>query len=63
MNRNNLIAVAACALALSPLGEAAQTVTYTENFTGDQLADHIGTPKTTGRADQPVPPIKPPKKP
>jgi len=36
---------------------------YTENFTGDQLADHIGTPKTTGRADQPVPPIKPPKKP
>ena len=34
MNRNNLIAVAACALALSPLGAAAQTVTYTENFTG-----------------------------
>src|ERR1700733_11731453 len=28
----------------------------TGNFTGDQLADHIGTPKTSGKADNPVPP-------
>jgi len=28
---------------------------FTENFTGDQLADHIGTPKTSGKADNPVP--------
>lgn len=29
---------------------------YTFNFTGAQLADHIGTPKTTGKADNPVRP-------
>jgi hypothetical protein len=28
----------------------------TDNFTGDQLADHIGTPRTSGKADNPVPP-------
>jgi arylsulfatase A-like enzyme len=27
----------------------------TSNFTGDQLADHIGTPKTSGKADNPAP--------
>jgi arylsulfatase A-like enzyme len=27
----------------------------TDNFTGDQLADHIGTPKTSGKADNPHP--------
>ena len=27
---------------------------YTDNFTGDQLADHIGTPKTSGKADNPA---------
>jgi arylsulfatase A-like enzyme len=27
----------------------------TSNFTGDQLADHIGTPKTSGKADNPSP--------
>jgi arylsulfatase A-like enzyme len=31
----------------------------TDNFTGDQLADHIGTPKTSGKADNPVSPKKP----
>jgi arylsulfatase A-like enzyme len=25
----------------------------TSNFTGDELADHIGTPKTSGKADNP----------
>lgn len=29
---------------------------YTHSFSGDQLADHIGTPKTTGKADNPAPP-------
>ena len=29
---------------------------YTENFTGDLLADHIGTPKTSGKADNPTRP-------
>ena len=29
---------------------------YTFNFTGAQLADHIGTPKATGKADNPVRP-------
>ncbi len=29
---------------------------YTENFTGDQFADHIGTPKTSGKADNPAAP-------
>jgi arylsulfatase A-like enzyme len=28
----------------------------TSNFTGDQLADHIGTPKTSGKADNPAVP-------
>ncbi len=32
----------------------------TDNFTGGQLADHIGTPKTKGKADNPVPPKTPP---
>jgi arylsulfatase A-like enzyme len=34
----------------------------TDNFTGEQLADHIGTPKTSGKADNPHPlntPAKP----
>ena len=31
----------------------------TDNFTGAQLADHIGTPKTSGKADNPEPAIKP----
>jgi arylsulfatase A-like enzyme len=35
----------------------------TDNFTGDQLADHIGTPKTSGEADNPVLPKTPPVKP
>ncbi len=29
---------------------------FTDNFTGDELADHIGTPLTDGKADNPVPP-------
>jgi len=33
----------------------------TENFTGDQLADHIGTPETSGKADNPDPPNTPTK--
>jgi arylsulfatase A-like enzyme len=33
----------------------------TGNFTGDQLADHIGTPKTSGEADNPDPPNTPAK--
>ena len=28
---------------------------YTVSFTGDQLADHIGAPKATGKADNPAP--------
>jgi len=28
---------------------------FTDNFTGDQLADHIGTPRTSGKADNPDP--------
>src|ERR1035438_993208 len=31
----------------------------TSNFTGDQLADHIGTPRTSGKADNPVSPQTP----
>jgi arylsulfatase A-like enzyme len=31
----------------------------TDNFTGGQLADHIGTPITSGKADNPVTPKKP----
>jgi arylsulfatase A-like enzyme len=34
----------------------------TDNFTGDQLADHIGTQKASGKADNPVPPTTPPVK-
>ena len=32
----------------------------TDNFTGGQLADHIGTPKASGKADNPVSPKTPP---
>jgi arylsulfatase A-like enzyme len=32
---------------------------YTANFTGSQLADHIGTPETSGKADNPAPPKAP----
>ena len=28
---------------------------FTSNFTGDQLADHIGTPPTSQKADNPPP--------
>lgn len=35
---------------------------FTGNFTGDQLADHIGTPKASGKADNPMPPKTPPVK-
>jgi arylsulfatase A-like enzyme len=31
----------------------------TDSFTGGQLADHIGTPKTSGKADNPVSPKTP----
>ena len=31
----------------------------TDGFSGDQLADHIGAPKATTKADNPVPPKKP----
>jgi arylsulfatase A-like enzyme len=31
----------------------------TSNFTGDVLADHIGTPKTSGKADNPESPKRP----
>lgn len=31
----------------------------TDNFTGAQLADHIGTQRTNGKADHPVPPDAP----
>ena len=31
---------------------------YTDNFTGAQLADHIGTPKASTKADVPQPPKK-----
>jgi arylsulfatase A-like enzyme len=31
----------------------------TSNFTGDELADHIGTPKTSGKADNPGAPKTP----
>jgi arylsulfatase A-like enzyme len=29
---------------------------YTDSFSGDKLADHIGAPKPTGKADNPPPP-------
>jgi hypothetical protein len=32
---------------------------FTGSFSGDQLADHIGSPKATGKADNP-PPVPPP---
>jgi arylsulfatase A-like enzyme len=32
---------------------------FTDTFTGDQLADHIGLPAATGKADNPAPPAKP----
>ncbi len=32
---------------------------FTDNFTGGQLADHIGTPKASGKADNPVSPKTP----
>jgi arylsulfatase A-like enzyme len=32
---------------------------YTSNFTGAQFADHIGTPKASTKADNPLPPKKP----
>ena len=35
----------------------------TGNFTGEQLADHIGTQRTSGKADNPVSPQAPPAKP
>ena len=35
----------------------------TDNFTGGQLADHIGTPKASGKADNPVSPKSPPAQP
>jgi arylsulfatase A-like enzyme len=35
----------------------------TGNFTGDELADHIGTQKTSGKADNPVAPKTPSVKP
>jgi len=31
----------------------------TSNFTGDQFADHIGTPRTSGKADNPPPKTRP----
>jgi arylsulfatase A-like enzyme len=31
----------------------------TSNFTGDQFADHIGTPRTSGNADNPAPKTRP----
>jgi hypothetical protein len=31
----------------------------TDNFTGSDLADHIGTRKTSGKADRPMPPETP----
>ena len=36
---------------------------YTDNFTGDKLADHIGARETSTKADHPVPPETPPMKP
>ena len=36
---------------------------FTDNFTGGQLADHIGTPKATGKADNPASPKTPPAQP
>ena len=33
---------------------------FTDTFSGDQLADHIGTPPATGKADNPKPQSSPP---
>jgi hypothetical protein len=35
----------------------------TAAFSGDELADHIGARKASGKADSPVPPVKPAIKP
>lgn len=35
----------------------------TASFTGDELADHIGTKETSGKADNPLSPETPPEKP
>jgi arylsulfatase A-like enzyme len=35
----------------------------TDNFTGDELADHIGAQRTSGKADNPEPPVTPSPKP
>ena len=32
---------------------------FTDSFTGDELADHIGAPKATGKANNPAPPATP----
>jgi arylsulfatase A-like enzyme len=32
---------------------------FTDNFSGDELADHIGTPKASHKADNPSPPALP----
>ena len=32
---------------------------YTHNFNGEELADHIGTPETIGKADNPSPQASP----
>jgi len=29
---------------------------FTDSFSGDELADHIGAPKATGKADNPASP-------
>src|SRR5258707_9871906 len=34
---------------------------FTSNFTGEQLADHIGTPRTDRKADNPTPTATPPR--
>jgi hypothetical protein len=35
---------------------------YTGNLIEDQLADHIGPPKTTGKCDNPPVPVPPPRR-
>ncbi len=32
---------------------------FTDTFSGDQLADHIGLPPATGKADNPLPQASP----
>ena len=36
---------------------------FTDTFSGDQLADHIGLHPASGKADNPTPPANPPPKP